>query len=357
MIRIATIEDKDIILRIAHQYSKELGYLHPVGLIDHIKKNTVLVGVVGGEIAGFVDYNAPKRGENAGYSVIYHLAIDKLHRGNGLGRALLYAVPAPIRLKCTVDNSANTFYQKVGMQLIKTEQGKKRALNFWQMNILNILIRGGNKTVPEIARKTGWAYGSRHDMSIYEWPFMVDINWQKYDWQKYLTLLHKWRPVQAMVADYEHPDQKNLMLSQVADLRRLGILRILVCPKFESAINDIPNDCIVAISTPTKSNGKYKGYLPPLSLTNGRKVHLLGGSPQKQASLITRIHAHGGVVISQDSNSHMDSRRITSVFESGVWKSIKYERHTIEARSIYSGINIRKWLNDTCDYRQHVMDI
>lgn len=355
-IRIATLEDKTTILKIAHQYSQELGYLQPIGLMKRIGLKTVFVAIESDKIVGFVDFHSPKVGVNKGYNVIYHIAVDKSNICNGIGRALVYSVPAPIRLKCTVDNAANSFYSTIGMSKVGTDNGRKRELNIWEMQLLHILIRGGNKSVPKIAKITGWAYGSRHDNSIMDWPYMIDINYQSYNWNKYLSIIEKWNPIAVMVADYEYPEQRELMLAQVEDLRRLGILRILVCPKFDTAIDDIPSDCIVAISVPTKSKGKYKGYLPPLEKLKGRKVHLLGGSPQKQAEIIKTIHFFEGLVISQDSNSHMDARRVSSVFASGTWKSLGYEKYTIDERAVFSGGNIRHWLNAACLHKQAVMN-
>lgn len=347
-IRAAVPEDKNALLNIAHQYRSELGYVHPVALMEHIQRGTVYVAEWSGQVAGFVDFHTPQRAANKGYSVVYHIAVHRDFTRKDIGRALLYAVPCPIRLKCTQDNPANKFYEAAGMRLVGTETGKKRGLNVWEMRLLHILVRGDNRSVPDIAKKTGWAYGLRDDHRAYAWPFMIDINWQAYDWQKYTALIQAMRPVQAMVADYERSSQREIMLQQATDLRRLGVLRVLVCPKFTGAIDDIPRDCIIALSVPTKNKGKYKGWWPApdeLAKLAGRKIHLLGGSPRKQMQCITQLRGFGAVVISQDSSNQLDSRRVDTVFEAGTWKTLRQERPKLAERAMYSGQKIREWLD------------
>jgi len=174
-IRKAIIEDKPGILHIAHQYGKELGYVHPVALAEHIQRGTVLVAERGNTLLGFVDYHQPQRGENKGFSAIYHLAVEKRQREQGIGRALLYAVPCPIRLKCTVDNDrANAFYKDAGMMPYRVIPGKKRDLNLWQMNVLFITVAGDNKRYAESIRRSGNAYGCRHDDPPKDYPFMLE---------------------------------------------------------------------------------------------------------------------------------------------------------------------------------------
>ncbi|MDL1878727.1 uroporphyrinogen-III synthase [Cytophagia bacterium CHB2] len=43
---------------------------------------------------------------------------------------------------------------------------------------------------------------------------MLDINWRKYIWSEYMARVLLWRPVMAMVADYEHPNHRETMLKQ-----------------------------------------------------------------------------------------------------------------------------------------------
>jgi hypothetical protein len=178
-----------------------------------------------------------------------------------------------------------------------------------------IWVQGNNRQIPLIAKQIGVAYGTRHDMLPRDHPFMVDIRWDKYDWMNYMDKIRRWRPVAAMVADYERPDQRDLMLQQVADLRAEGVLRIMVCPKFDSAIGDIPIDCTVAISVPSG----YAGYMPPMRDLAGRSIHLLGGSPSVILDAQRKVAGSGGIVRSADANTQQRAAQYKTVWTQGKW--------------------------------------
>lgn len=125
--------DIDTIKRIANQYKNELGFVNKAALRDSVARFTLFVAEYMGAVVGFV--NSYRRKD--GWNTIYEIAVDKAHRGEGIGRALLDAVPRPVRLKCTVDNAANEFYAAQGMALVRTEQGKKRQLNVWERQIVD----------------------------------------------------------------------------------------------------------------------------------------------------------------------------------------------------------------------------
>lgn len=297
-IRKATIGDKDKIAAIWRKNTSQLGGVQMAGLKRAIESGLCHVAEENGEILGFVEYYARKDG----WQTIYHIATSEAARNQGVGAALLWSVPCPIRLKVTVDNeSAIRFYEHHHMQRAAEETTKKGTrLYVYELRTLFIQVAGNNTKWPALCRESGIAYGSRHDDKIRAWPAMIDINWKKYDWNCYLTILAQHKPLMAMVADYEAPAQKELMLKQVQDLRDLGILRIMVCPKFDGAIADIPSDCIVAVSVPSK----YAGYIPPMQQLKGKKVHLLGGSPVKQREYLLKINGAGAYVVSADGNSH-----------------------------------------------------
>lgn len=67
-----------------------------------------------------------------GRSTIYEVAVDKRYQGSGIVRALVQAVPTPVQLKCTVENPANRFYERIGFRVVKREPGKHRELNVWR---------------------------------------------------------------------------------------------------------------------------------------------------------------------------------------------------------------------------------
>lgn len=348
-IRKATAYDVDRILEIARQYRTELGYLHPVGLRQHISAGTVNVCEWYGNIYGFVDYHTRRDG----WSTIYHIATDKHVAGQGIGRNLLYSVPCPFRLKVTQENPANTFYQNAGMQLAATETGRKRALNVYELRVLGVLVMGNGKgdTFPRIARASGMAYGTRHIEQPRAWPYMVDIHWRDYDWSDYMQKIGAWRPVQAMVADYEHPAQRRLMYQQIRDLRAAGVLRVMVCPKFAGAVAHIPSWCIVAVSVPSK----YAGYVPPLHELKGRRVHLLGGSPVQQRKWQIALQGAGAIVVSVDGNAHVGVAKSAAFWDGTRWMKkggARIDTAGYEQLVIESGRNIVRMINQNAKLAQ-----
>lgn len=307
-VRRGTLEDVDQCQRLTRAYAKWFPFVMKVSLREAVNRNSLYVAEVEGNFAGFVSFRECRDA----WSTIYELATVPEYVGQGVGRALLYAVPAPVRLKVPVDNEkANTFYTNAGMILDRVETDKPRHLNIYHLYATCIHIQGGNSRVPEYARLSGMAYGTRHTEKPKGYCTMVDINWKKYEWQDYLAKLKQWKPVMAMVADYESPDQRELMLQQVQDLRDLGIIRILVCPKFDGAVKDIPEDCVLAISVPSK----YAGFLPNPEEVRHRKVHLLGGSPPK-----IRKELNNYTIVSVDFNAHTRNAPFGMYWNGEVWK-------------------------------------
>jgi len=132
-IRFAVEDDIPFIKKIANQYKDELGFVMLPSLRRAIEKRELYVAEYGGRVVGFCNWHQRRDG----WHTIYEVAVDKTRRGEQIGKALIQAVPAPKRLKCTVDNDqANSFYQHIGMELTSVENGRKRPLNVWKMTSL-----------------------------------------------------------------------------------------------------------------------------------------------------------------------------------------------------------------------------
>lgn len=350
-IRLGTVDDAYLCQRMTRQFRTEFPFVTLVSLREAAQRGSLHIAMLDGEIVGFVSYRACRDG----WQTIYELCVKREVHGLGIGRALLYSVPAPIRLKTTVDNTrANKFYTNAGMKLVETYQPKgtdskgnpKRPLNVYHLRILSILVQGNNEEMPRVARESGMAYGTRHIEKPRDWPFMVDIAWRKYDWSDYLDKVKTWQPVQAMVADYEDPTNRDAMLKQVDDLRAAGVLRVMVCPKFIGSVAHIPSWCIVAVSVPSE----YAGFVPPLSELTGRRIHLLGGSPVKQREWLTRLNAVGRV-ISLDGNAHTGAAAKGVYWLNGKWQTDK-EAFNLYALAVLSGRNIVSMMSEVTQFIQ-----
>jgi GNAT superfamily N-acetyltransferase len=341
-IRVATAADLSACKKIADQHRAALPYVRRVSLEREMKKGEVFVADQAGEVVGFVRWYTRRDG----WHTIHEIGVRKGRQGNGIGHALLYAVPCPIRLKCPVDLPANTFYRNAGMELIGVEPAA-RPRNIWVLHILVILCAGGNRSYAQIARDSQMPYGVRHTNKAYAWPFMLDVKWSRFkdhpqEWDRYMDIVREYRPVIAMAVDYEFPEQRAALHQQIADLRAAGVLRVLVCPKFDGALADIPQDCVVAVSVPSR----YAGYLPDFADLRGRQIHLLGGTPKKQRDLISKLAGHGAVVISTDLNSHLSAASRGSTYTGWNWQRPTYrDNANIQVSGIISGQRIRRHLN------------
>lgn len=126
-IRAATAEEVDAVQKIANQNSKAVGFVMKAALHEAVKREELLVALINEQIVGFAHFH--KRRD--GWTTLYEIAVLKPN-GAGTGLALLHQLPLPLRLKCPVDNQSNTWYVSVGMTLVRTDPGRKRALNVYQ---------------------------------------------------------------------------------------------------------------------------------------------------------------------------------------------------------------------------------
>lgn len=210
-----------------------------------------------------------------------------------------------------------------------------------------VLCMGGNKNAPIIAKESGWEYGSRHDYKIYaDSVYMLDIKWKDYDWPKYIEKVKRYRPEIAMVADYESPSQRRLLYQQIRELKPL-VSRVMVCPKFIGAIRHIPSFCVIAVSVMSD----YAGFEPPIEELVGRKIHLLGGSFNRQADLIRKYNAVGQVV-SLDTASHVSAANHGRYFDRGKWMQSRKKDWPNEKLATLSGQNLKRWFDTIAQDKQ-----
>lgn len=356
-IRLGTDADAEACQRIARQWRDELPFVMLPTLREAARRKQLYVAEVDGRAVGFVHWYARRDGTNT----IHELAVDRNYTRFGVGRALLYSVPCPIRLKCKADNDrANRFYTNAGMTPDGTETTRGGTpLVRWRLNILAQLVQGNNARMPEVARRSGMAYGTRHIEKAQDWPYALDIHWRDYDWADYMHKVATWRPVQALAPDYEHPSQRRTLYAQIRDLKVAGVLRVMACPKFPGAVAHLPSWCVVAVSVPST----YAGFVPDFAELRGRRVHLLGGSPVKwfgqtskgkQANptgYIAAITGAGGRVISVDGNAHTATAAQGGYWRDGRWQ---FDREAFDLYDLaaLSGRNIVAQLNAVSQHQQ-----
>lgn len=342
-IRLAHEYDLAECIGISRQYPNELAFVRRVALEAGIKSKNFHVAIHDGVLVGFVLFHRRKDG----IQTIYDLAVHKDYAGLGIGRQLLYSVPCPVRLKVKRDNArANTFYTHAGMRLISSDE----KLNTYYMKVLVTFVAGNNTFHPEVAYHAGMAYGTQQYDKPRNWPFMLDVEFDpdKQDWNDYMDKVCRYHPVMAMVTDYMHPTERPRLYKQIRDLKAAGVLRVMVCPKFEGAIDHIPTWCVVAISAPAKSE-KFKGWLPDnWSGYKTRRVHILGGTPVTQAYLYDSLKKAEARVISVDGNGFQKNATLSVIWSDGRWyrqQNGNWEHGSYEETLIKSARNIQSYLN------------
>lgn len=126
-LRYGSSDDIQHVKRIANQYKNELGFVNRAALETAIRKHQLWVAYDnGGAILGFANWHARRDG----WHTVYEIAVDKNYTGQGIGSALLNAVPSPKQLSVTQDNSARLFYESNGIHIAYEKRGKKRPLYF-----------------------------------------------------------------------------------------------------------------------------------------------------------------------------------------------------------------------------------
>lgn len=126
-LRLATAEDIAAVKKLANGYKSELGYVMVPALRESVQRRNLVIAEDAGQVVGFANYRACRDG----WSTVYEIAVDKARKGEHIGAGLLAAVPGPVRLKCTTDNPANAFYERMGFTCVGSEDGRKRRLNIW----------------------------------------------------------------------------------------------------------------------------------------------------------------------------------------------------------------------------------
>ena len=139
-VRKGRIEDIPKIKELAERERSSLGFLTKAVYKRAIEDEQIFVVLIDERVAGFQLYYHRKKDTQ---TTLYQKTVDKNFRHQGLARLLVDAVVQEaqeighktILLKCPIDNESNEFHKKIGFVLARQEQGKKRKLNIWVMNI------------------------------------------------------------------------------------------------------------------------------------------------------------------------------------------------------------------------------
>lgn len=140
VIRKATLNDINQIKIIADNNRKAIGFLRRPALKQAIENEEVFAADWDGKVIGFQTYHHRIRDLN---TTLYHKCVSTNFRRKGVGTKLVDAVVKEslmmgrelLMLKCPVDLEANEFHRDYGFTLAGVEQGKKRRLNIWILEL------------------------------------------------------------------------------------------------------------------------------------------------------------------------------------------------------------------------------
>lgn len=138
-IRAATEDDISAVKCIADANKKTIGFVIRPALEKAASKGWLLVAEQDGEFVGFCNYRHCRNKR----TTIYEICVAEVFRGRGVGRLLIDMLvyqtaklnQSHITLKCTVENSANEFYRKLGFEYGGQQDGRKRKLNIWRKDL------------------------------------------------------------------------------------------------------------------------------------------------------------------------------------------------------------------------------
>jgi hypothetical protein len=182
-----------------------------------------------------------------------------------------------------------------------------------------IFCSKSTRVFSQIASKHGWKLGSRSSTTVYYPIYFADQNWKKPNKDKYIEFVKKHKPYIATVLDWEEKDKLDTTLEWAEEISTI-VDKIIIIPKIVNGINLIPThinnkEVVLGYSVPTR----YGGTITPLWEFGNRKVHLLGGSPQRQYALSKYLN-----VVSLDCNMMMKMANWKCAFwDNGRWVQLK----------------------------------
>jgi ribosomal protein S18 acetylase RimI-like enzyme len=140
LIRAAVFDDVPYCKAIADANRESLGFIVAAIFRDAIQRNHLLVADCDGEILGFIRYNHRKHDD---VTTVYDICVKNSARLLGVGKLLIHNLvksckfnnKKTIILRCPKNLPSNTFYTSIGFKQLSIEQGRKRELVLYELNL------------------------------------------------------------------------------------------------------------------------------------------------------------------------------------------------------------------------------
>ncbi len=150
-----------------------------------------------------------------------------------------------------------------------------------------------SKTVLTIAKQHNWfigaCYTNLRNIVSFEKVHFIDVDWKNYNFEKHLASVKTYKPKYTVAKDWEDPKELKQLLKQAERLSKY-CEHVIIVPKVErlkdKMLTLIPENFMLGYSVPTK----YGGTTIETEYFDGRPVHLLGGRPDKQRDLASKLN-------------------------------------------------------------------
>jgi hypothetical protein len=145
-------------------------------------------------------------------------------------------------------------------------------------------------TVQKIAAAHGWLPGARYtnlrDVRRFKRLGFLDIDWKNYDFRRHVEAASQTRPLITVARDIECRRSLRKIIDQAYVLKEYAQHVVLVPkdPSLATKIGDFPKDFLLGYSVPSRY-----GATPIAPEAFKRPVHLLGGRPDVQRALATKM--------------------------------------------------------------------
>lgn len=183
-----------------------------------------------------------------------------------------------------------------------------------------IYCAGGNPLLSKIAYEEGWLMGVRSDKGhTGGLPIaFIDVEYKSPDFELHLRRVAKERPKYATIPDLNEKtiDDNDIdrAIKQAERLKNYCEIPLIV-PKLPGQISMLPAYLAIGYSIPTS----YGGAQYPIWELVGRKVHLLGGSPQKQLEAYRYISSIGQVISVDGNMAQKCAIQFLKYWQKGKW--------------------------------------
>ncbi len=183
-----------------------------------------------------------------------------------------------------------------------------------------IYCAGGNRRLLASAYDAGWLLGVRSDKLSYGLPIaFVDIHYRVPDWPRHLRRVAREQPRYAVVPDLSETvvseDDVMRALMQADELANYCETPLVV-PKLAAQLPLIPARYAIAYSVPSTYGGAQFGPW----LLNGRRVHLLGGSPSTQRRIYRYLRGVADVMSVDGNMAQKVLGKLNYWSRSNVWR-------------------------------------